>query len=377
MAHMAQKRDYYDVLGVDRSSDAATIKKAYRKLAMQYHPDRNKDAGAEDMFKEISEAYAVLSDEDKKSRYDQYGHSGIDGQFSQEDIFRNADFSDIFGGGGLGDIFGQMFGFGGGSRRASRGRSLEVEVAITLKQAFEGAKVPVRYNREADCNTCEGSGAEPGTPVSTCGTCGGSGQVAQQVRTPFGVMQQVGACRACQGQGKTIETHCRACGGSARMRDRREIEVDLPAGIDDGQGLRVQGGGDAGAHGLPPGDLIVRVHVRPHERFHREGDDLLTEVPITFPQASLGAKVELETMDGKVDLTIPAGVESGKTLRMRGKGMPSTRHQGRGDLHVRLRVVTPKKISEKAREHLEALAAEWGDEIQEADKKGFFGRMFS
>lgn len=367
------KRDYYEVLGVDRDADAAAIKKAYRKLAIKYHPDRNQEPGAEDAFKEVSEAYAVLSDPEKRQRYDQFGHAGIDQQYSTEDIFRGADFGDIFRGmGGFGSIF-DMF-FGGGTREhgPSRGRDMQITHTVTLEEAFRGTEAELTYRRLEECSHCKGEGAEPDTPVNTCATCGGRGQVEQHARTPFGVIRQVGACPACGGRGKTVETPCRTCGGSGHDRRKRTITVKVPAGIDDGQSLRVPGGGEVGGRGGPYGDLYVQFHVQPHERFHRDGADLLTELPVSIPQAVLGTKVDLETLDGAVTLDVPAGSETGKTLRLRGKGMPYLRGSGRGDLHVRIRVVTPAKISDTARALFQQLAEELDTQVEARPKKGFF-----
>lgn len=373
------KRDYYEVLGVEKDADAATLKKAYRKLAIKHHPDRNPDdAQAEERFKEISEAYAVLSDSEKRSRYDQFGHAGIDQQYSTEDIFRNVNFDDIlrgfgFGGGGGGSIFDMFFG-GGGHRGGgpARGRDLQIEQAITLEEAFEGASKELSYRRLESCDACKGDGAEPGSDVTTCTTCNGQGQVAHQQRTPFGVIQQVGQCPQCQGRGKQVSQHCRTCGGSGHRRSQHTVEVEIPAGIDDGQVLRVRGGGEVGEQNGPHGDLHVVVRVEPHQRFHRDGADLLTEVPISFPQAALGTRIDLETFDGDLTVDVPAGSESGTRLRLKGKGMPFLRGQGRGDIHVRLRVVVPKKLSDDAKTHLEALAKELDGQVPEGDNRGGF-----
>lgn len=371
---MAGKRDYYEVLGVDKDADAATIKKAYRKLAIKNHPDRNPDdPEAEDRFKEVSEAYAVLSDEEKRRRYDQFGHAGIDQQYSAEDIFRGADFGDIFGGmGGLGDIFEMFFGGRRQGHGPARGRDLQVTQMISLEQAFEGTEVDLEYRRLEECGTCDGSGAEPGTDVTTCSSCGGQGQVERQQRTPFGIIRQVGVCPTCNGRGKQVERPCRTCSGTGHDRSNRSITVQVPAGIDDGQSLRIQGGGEVGGHGGPHGDLYVEFRVKPRERFHRDGADLLTELPISIPQAVLGTTVELETLDGKVDVNVPAGSEHGTRLRLKGKGMPYLRGSGRGDLHVRVRVAIPKKLSERGQEIMEELAEELDGQVPDGPKRGGF-----
>ncbi len=372
------KRDYYEVLGVDKGADAAAIKKAYRKLAIKYHPDRNQEAGAEDQFKEVSEAYAVLSDDEKRRRYDQFGHAGIDQQYSAEDIFRGADFQDIFRGmGGFADIFGDLFGFGGGRGHGpQRGRDLQMRATITLKEAFAGVDRELRYPRMEHCGTCDGKGAEPGSAVETCAACNGHGQVRTQQRTPFGVMSQIVACPECRGRGQRIKTPCKACNGSGHERRERTVDVRFPAGIDHGQVLRVAGGGEVGEHGGPPGDLLVEVAIKEHDVFHRDGADLLTELPISFPQAVLGTTVDMNTLDGQVALKVPAGTETGKRLRIKGHGMPYLRGAGRGDLHVRIKVVVPDKVSDKVRELLEDMAEELQVEVK-PKRKGFLDSILN
>ena len=370
---MAGKRDYYEVLGIERGASPDEIKKAYRKLAIKLHPDRNKEADAEDRFKEVSEAYAVLSDQEKRQRYDQFGHAGIDQQYSSEDIFRGADFGDIFRGAGFGGGFGSIFDmFFGGGHGPQRGRDLQVTHDISLEEAFAGTEADITYRRLEDCDACKGTGAEPGSKVETCPTCGGQGQVQHQQRTPFGVISQVGACPACRGQGKKIETPCRKCGGGGHDRVRAQVTVKVPAGIDDGQTLRVPGKGEVGGRGAPHGDLYVEVRVRPHKQFHREGADLLTEIPVSIPQAVLGTEVDLETLDGTVTVTVPARSETGKVLRLRGRGMPFLRGTGRGDLHVRIRIVIPDKLSDKAKGLFAELAEELDGQVPKGAKKGLF-----
>jgi molecular chaperone DnaJ len=372
------KRDYYEVLGVARDADQDAIKKAYRKLAITLHPDRNKAPDAEEKFKEVSEAFAVLADADKKARYDQFGHAGIDTQYSSEDLYRTINFNDLFGGMGLGDIFGQMFGGGGNRGGPSRGRDLQVAHSITLEEAFEGTEADITYWRLEGCEPCKGSGAEPGTKVDTCSTCRGTGQVARLMRTAFGTLQQVGACPDCRGEGRRVATPCKVCKGSGHDRHKRTVAVHVPAGIDSGQSLRVTGQGEVGQRGGPYGDLYVEIRVSEHPRFHREGADLVAEQPITIPQAVLGTSVEIETLDGTVVLDIPAGTETGKVLRLRGQGMPYLRGSGRGDLHVRVRVVTPTKLSDRARKLFEELADELGVDLPKSKRpaKGFMDRLF-
>lgn len=375
----AGKRDYYEVLGVARDAPADAVKKAYRKLAIQLHPDRNKAADAEEKFKELSEAYAVLSDTEKRARYDQLGHAGIDTQYSADDLYRNIDFEEMFRGMGLDSIFGNMFGFGGqGTRRGgpARGRDLQVEHSISLSEAFTGTEAAIEYHRLESCAHCKGAGAEPGTKVDTCPTCGGAGQVQRVVRTAFGTLQQVSACPDCRGEGRRIQTPCRTCRGSGHERHRRSVTVTIPAGIESGQSMRVSGQGEIGGRGGSYGDLYVEVHVKSDPRFERDGADLLTELPLTIPEAVVGTEAEIETLDGTVTVTVPAGSETNRVLRLRGKGMPYLRGSGHGDLHVRLRVLVPGKVSDKARKLLEELEGELegaGRKLGKGKRKGLFG----
>lgn len=368
------KRDYYEVLGVAKGSSPDEVKKAYRKLAIQLHPDRNKAADAEEKFKELSEAYAVLSDPEKRARYDQLGHAGIDSQYSSDDLFRGVDFEDLFRGMGFESIFGSMFGFGGRGDGGGRGRDLQVEHGITLQQAFTGTEATIDYARLETCTHCKGAGAEPGTKVDTCSTCGGSGQLQRLVRTAFGTLSQVSACHDCRGEGRRIQTPCRQCQGSGHERRRRSVTVSIPAGIESGQSLRVAGQGEVGGRAGAYGDLYVAVHVRNDPRFERDGADLLAELPLSIPEAVLGTEAEVETLDGTVTVTVPPGSETNRVLRLRGKGMPFLRGTGRGDLHVRLRVVIPDKVNDKARKLLEELAQELGTErkLGKGKKRGLF-----
>jgi molecular chaperone DnaJ len=365
------KRDYYEVLGVPRDAAPEAIKKAYRKLAIQLHPDRNKAPDAEERFKELSEAYAVLSDEQKRARYDQYGHAGIDSQYSADDLFRNIDFEDLFRGMGFEGIFGSMF--GGRRGGPARGRDLQVEHTITLAQAFTGTEATIDYHRLETCGACRGNGAEPGTAVDTCSTCGGAGQVQRLVRTAFGTLSQVSACPDCRGEGRRIQSPCRVCRGTGHDRKQRQVTVTIPAGIESGQSLRVAGQGEVGGRGGPYGDLYVEIRVKEDPRFQREGGDLLVELPLSIPEAVLGTEAEVETLEGPVTVTVPAGSETNRILRLRGKGMPYLRGTGRGDLHVRLRVVIPHKVSEKARRLLEELGEELGARKLGKRKRGLFG----
>lgn len=372
---MAGKRDYYEVLGVSRDAPSDEVKKAYRKLAIKLHPDRNSEPDAEERFKEVTEAYAVLTDEEKRRRYDQFGHAGIDQQYSAEDIFRGVDFGDIFGGGGggFGSIFDMFFGGGQRGHGPSRGRDLQVAHEITLEEAFSGVEAELNYMRLDECSHCTGSGAEPGSQVDQCPTCRGQGQVRQVQRTPFGTIQQVGACPACQGTGRIVRSPCSVCRGSGHERKQRTVTIQVPAGIEDGQSLRVTSGGEVGGKGGPRGDLYVQVRVKPHPVFQREGPDLLLDQPISIPQAVLGTRLEVPTLDGAVEIQVPNGAETGKVLRLRGKGMPFLRGSGRGDLHVRLRIVVPEKVSDRVRSLLEQMADELDVKVER--KKGFFDRL--
>jgi molecular chaperone DnaJ len=377
---MAAKRDYYEVLGVDKGATPDQIKQAYRKLALQHHPDRNKDPGATERFKEISEAYAVLSDEKKKAQYDQYGHAGFDQMYSQEDIFRSADFSDmedVFRSFGFGadpfGIFGSAFGqgFGGmrhGGRRREYGADLATEVEITLEEAAKGVKKEFGYHRSRACKKCGGSGSEPGTQRKTCSACDGRGQV--QTTRRMGPMQfySVNTCARCHGEGKVVEKPCRACGGAGKVSEYEHINVNVPAGMQNGMRLRLEALGEYGRDS--PGDLFVTVHIRKHERFERQGDDLWTEVPMTFAKATLGGEIEVPTLFGKDKLHIPAGTASHTVFRLRGEGMPRMgRGSGKGDLMVRAIIEVPKKLSKKQKELLEEFD-------KEGEKKGSWLGVF-
>ncbi len=355
------KRDYYEILGVNKESDKKEIKGAYRKLALKYHPDKNPSKDAAEKFKEISEAYAVLSDDEKRQMYDQYGHAGIDQQFSKEDIFRGANFSDIFRGMGFDfeDIFSQFFGGGGFSRRDRRyrGADLRYDIEIPLEDAFHGVKKEIEFPRTQTCDTCNGSGAKPGTQPKTCSVCQGTGQMKQSRRTAFGVITQVGTCSKCYGQGRFIEHKCPRCGGSGLIQIRKTIEVSIPAGIDNGSQLRLQGEGESGPGGT--GDLYIVTHITPHSRFHRRDSDLYMIKDITFPEAALGTNIDIETLSGEIDtLKIPEGTQYGDIFKLKKKGMPSIRGHGYGDLFVEIHVKTPQKLSRYAKKLLEELRKE-------------------
>ncbi len=355
------KKDYYEVLGVSKDADKREIKKAYRKLALKYHPDKNPSKEAEEKFKEISEAYAVLSDEEKRQMYDQYGHAGIDQQYSSEDIFRNADFGDIFRGMGFDfqDIFNQFFGGRGFSRgrRQRRGADLRYDTEITLEEAYNGLDKEVRIPRTESCDVCGGSGAKPGTKPETCPQCEGHGQVRQSRRTAFGIFTQVTPCPRCRGQGTIIKEKCRKCNGTGQIQVTRDISIHIPPGVMDGSQLRLAEEGESGPGGT--GDLYVVIHVKPHPVFKRRGDDLYTTQTITFSEAALGTKKDIETINGEsVTLKIPDGTQHGTILRLKNKGMPQIQSSRYGDLYVEIHVETPTKLSRKAKKLLKELEKE-------------------
>ncbi len=357
------KKDYYEILGIDKKASKSDIKKAYRKLALKYHPDKNPDKESEEKFKEISEAYAVLNDDEKRQLYDMYGHSGIDQQFTQEDIFRGADFGDIFSGMGfdfnINDIFERFFGrgMGGFNQRGytnSRGADLRYDIEINLEQAFQGIETTIRVPRTETCDDCNGSGAKPGTDKKTCLQCNGSGQMRQTSRTAFGMFTQVTTCNRCQGQGKIIETPCSECRGRGLVQKTRDIELKIPSGVDDGSQLRLAGEGEASTGGI--GDLYIVIHVKKHPRFKRRNNDLFVTEYINFIDATLGIRIAVETLSGKEEtLKIPEGTQNGEIFKIKNAGMPSIRRRNTGDLYVEIRIKTPKNLSRKAKRLLEEL----------------------
>ncbi|GJM06574.1 MAG: chaperone protein DnaJ [marine bacterium B5-7] len=335
------KRDYYEILGVDKNADEATLKKAFRKLAMKYHPDRNPDDNtAEDKFKEVKEAYDMLSDPQKRQAYDQYGHAAADqmgGFGGGGGGFGGGGFSDVFG-----DIFNDMFGGrGGGGQQAQRGADLRYDMEVTLEQAVFGTEEKIRIPVTANCDTCSGSGAKPGTKPETCSDCKGHGQVHMQ-QGIFTVQQ---ACPSCRGTGQRIKNPCTSCRGQGRVRKQKTLSVKIPAGVDDGDRVRLSGEGEAGGMGGPSGDLYVQIYVKKHAVFKREGNDLYCEVPITFTCASLGGEIVVPTLSGEVKLKIPTETQSGKLFRLRNKGVKSVRSGSVGDLLCRVMVETPIKLS--------------------------------
>jgi molecular chaperone DnaJ len=362
------KRDYYEVLGVDKNASKQEIKKAYRKLARQYHPDVNKEADAADKFKEFTEAYEVLTDDQKKAQYDQFGHTDPNQGFGGG----GADF------GGFGDIF-DMF-FGGGSRRRDpnaprQGADLQLTMTMEFKEAVFGKETDIEIPKEEECTTCEGSGAKPGTTPETCSYCNGSGQMSTEQNTPFGRIVNRRVCNHCEGTGKMIKQKCSTCSGTGKVKKRKKVHVKIPAGVDDGQQLRVTGQGEPGINGGPPGDLFVVFRIKRHEFFERDGDDIYCDMPITFVQAALGDEVEVPTLHGKVKLKIPAGTQSGTKFRLRGKGVPNVRGYGQGDQHINIRVVTPTKLSAKQKQVLKEFADESGDSPFDEDEESFFSKM--
>ena len=377
-----QKRDYYEVLGVSRSASEDEIKKAYRKLAKKYHPDLNPgNAEAEQKFKEVNEAYEVLSDSNKKARYDQFGFAGVDPNYGAGagggggfGGFTDFDFGD------LRDIFGSFFGggFGGGARSSrngpQRGESIRAGVTVSFEEAAFGCEKEVTVDRVDQCPTCKGSGCEPGTTPEVCTQCGGSGQVQQRRQTPMGVFATTTTCPKCGGRGKIIHSPCKDCNGTGQQRKRKTIQVNIPAGIDNGQTISLRGQGNAGRNGGPAGDLLITVTVRPHQLFRREGNDVLCEAPITFTQAVLGGEMEIPTIDGKVKYDIPEGTQTGTTFRLRGKGIPNLNGRGRGDQYVTVYIETPRNLNREQKEALKKFSQSLGEHNYEA-RKNFFSKF--
>ena len=343
------KRDFYEILGVAKNASDDEIKKAYRKLAMKYHPDRNPDSkGAEEKFKEAKEAYEMLSDAQKREAYDRFGHAGVDPNMGGSG-------AGGFGAGGFSDAFGDIFGdiFGGGARQRGgpqvyRGADLRYNLEITLEQAANGFDTTIRVPSYSECDTCHGSGAKPGTSPTTCGTCGGHGQVRMQ--QGFFSIQQT--CPKCHGTGKVIPDPCTSCSGSGRVKRNKTLEVKIPAGIDDGMRIRSTGNGEPGMNGGPPGDLYVEIHIKQHAVFQRDGDDLHCEMPISFARAALGGEIEVPTLSGKVSFPVPEGTQTGKTFRLRGKGIKGVRSGFPGDLFCHVLVETPIKLTDKQKDLL-------------------------
>ncbi len=364
------KRDYYEVLGVAKTASKDEIKKAYRKLSKKYHPDINKDAGADEQFKEVKEAYEVLSDDQKRAHYDQFGHTDPNQGFGGG--------AGDFGGFGFEDIFSSFFG-GGGRRRdpnaPRQGADLQYTMTLSFEEAAFGKETEIEIPREETCETCSGSGAKPGTKPVTCKHCGGTGQLNVEQNTPFGKIVNRRACQHCNGTGKEIKHKCGTCSGTGKVKKRRKIKVKIPAGIDDGQQLRVSGQGEPGVNGGPAGDLYVVFHVRTHEFFERDGEDVYCEMPITFAQAALGDEVEVPTLHGKVKLKVPAGTQTGTKFRLKGKGIANVRGYGTGDQHVIVRLITPTKLTDKQKQLLQEFAEETGKAPQGEEEESFFSKV--
>ena len=378
---MAQeKRDYYEVLGVSKGASEDEIKKAYKKLARKYHPDMNPgDKEAEEKFKEVNEANEVLSDPEKKARYDQFGFAGVDPSYGAGGPGGPGGAGGFGGGfdfGDLGDIFGSFFGggFGGGQTRRNgpqRGESIRASVSVTFTEAAFGCEKEVTIQRSEQCTTCKGNGCAPGTTPEICPDCHGSGVVQVQQRTPMGVFASSRPCQRCRGTGRIIHQPCTDCGGQGRVRKRKTIKVNIPAGIDHGQTISLRGQGNAGKNGGSAGDLLITVMVQPDETFRREGVDVFCDAPITFAQAVLGATLEIPTIDGKVKYDLPEGTQSGTTFRLKGKGIPELNGRGRGDQYVTVYIETPRNLNREQKEALKKFAESVGDNNYEERKKFF------
>ena len=358
------QRDYYEVLGVEKNADEVKVKKAYKRLAMKFHPDRNADdkASAEKKFKEVRKAYDVISDPQKRQAYDQFGHAGVE---------QSAGGNPFGGGGGFGDIFGDIFG-GGQSKPDNRGSDLRYDLEIDLKQAVKGDTVKIRVTKNDGCDTCDGTGAKPGTSVKTCGTCHGSGQV--QMQQGFFAVQR--PCHQCNGTGEQIESPCGTCRGQGVVRKQKTLSVKIPPGVDTGNRIRLNGEGEAGLRGGQTGDLYVQIHVKEHNIFQRDGNDLYCEVPIDFATATLGGSIEVPTLQSKLKINIPAGTQTEKLFRLRGKGVPAIRHGGTGDLLCQVKIETPVNLTGKQKELLKAFSSSC-DEKQYPESSSFFGKMKS
>ncbi|KWZ84052.1 molecular chaperone DnaJ [Heyndrickxia faecalis] len=369
------KRDYYEVLGVAKDASKDEIKKAYRKLSKKYHPDINKAPDAAEKFKEIQEAYEVLSDDQKRAQYDQFGHAGPNQGFGGGNGFGGFSSSD-FDSFGFEDIFSTFF--GGGRRNdpnaPRQGADLQYTMTLEFEEAVFGKETDIRIPREETCDTCHGTGAKPGTHPKECPHCHGTGQLNTEQSTPFGRIVNRRVCHYCGGTGKIITDKCKTCGGTGKVKKRRKIHVKIPAGIDDGQQLRVAGQGEPGINGGPAGDLYIIFHVRPHELFERDGDDIYCEIPIAFTQAALGDEIEVPTLHGKVKLKIPAGTQSGTKFRLRGKGVPNVHGHGTGDQHVITRIVTPTKLTDRQKQLLREFA-EVSGEVPDEQSSNFFDKM--
>lgn len=366
-------RDYYEILGVPKGASDSEIKSAFRRLARQYHPDVSKEEDSEEKFKEINEAYAVLSDKEKRAAYDRFGHAGVQGMGGVPD-WTTMDFSDI-----LGDLFGFGFGgFGRSSRRSPnaprRGADLQYRINLTFEEAIFGADKEIEITRDEICETCSGSGAKPGTSPSRCSTCGGSGEVRRSQQTIFGSMVQVTTCPSCNGKGEAIDNPCSTCNGRGQVRRSRKKVVTIPAGVDTGTQIRLAGEGQPGVNGGPPGNLYLVIQVQSHKYFRRRDNDILLDLNVNVAQATLGDEVEVPTVDGNSTLRIPAGTQPGKVIRMRGKGVPHLRSNSRGDQLVIVNISIPTSVNNEQRELFEKLGSSLGTEVV-PQERGFFDRL--
>ena len=367
--------EYYDRLGVSKDASQDEIKRAYRKMSKKYHPDINKEPGAEEKYKEVQEAYETLSDDQKRAAYDQYGPDGANAGFGGQGGFGGFDGGAGFG--GFEDIFSSFFG-GGASRNPNaprQGDDLQYRVNLSFEEAVFGAEKEVHYNREATCKTCSGSGAKPGTSPVTCGRCHGQGVINVDTQTPLGVMRRQVTCDVCHGTGQEIKDPCQTCHGPGHEKQSHKVSVKIPAGVETGQQIRLAGQGEAGFNGGPYGDLFVIINVNPSDKFTRDGSTIYYTLNISFVQAALGDTVEVPTVHGNVEMTIPAGTQTGKTFRLKGKGAPRLRGGSQGDQHVTVKIVTPTKLNDAQKEALLAFAKASGDEKIAPQKKGFFNKV--
>ena len=366
--------EYYDRLGLSKDASQDEIKRAYRKLSKKYHPDINKEPGAEEKYKEILEAYETLSDAQKRAAYDQYGPDGANG-FGGQGSFGGFDGGAGFG--GFEDIFSSFFG-GGATRNPNaprQGDDLQYRVNLSFEEAVFGAEKEIHYNREVTCKTCSGSGAKPGTSPVTCGRCHGHGVINVDTQTPLGMMRRQVTCDVCHGTGQEIKDPCQTCHGTGREKQSHTVSVKIPAGVETGQQIRLAGQGEAGFNGGPYGDLFVIINVNPSDKFTRDGSTIYYTLNISFVQAALGDTVEVPTVHGNVEMTIPAGTQTGKTFRLKGKGAPRLRGGSQGDQHVTVKIVTPTKLNDAQKEALLAFAKASGDEKIAPQKKGFFNKV--
>lgn len=367
--------EYYDRLGVSKDASQDEIKRAYRKMSKKYHPDINKEPGAEEKYKEVQEAYETLSDDQKRAAYDQYGPDGANAGFGGQGGFGGFDGGAGFG--GFEDIFSSFFG-GGAARNPNaprQGDDLQYRVNLSFDEAVFGAEKEVHYNREATCKTCSGSGAKPGTSPVTCGRCHGQGVINVDTQTPLGVMRRQVTCDVCHGTGQEIKDPCQTCHGTGHEKQSHKVSVKIPAGVETGQQIRLAGQGEAGFNGGPYGDLFVIINVNPSDKFTRDGSTIYYTLNISFVQAALGDTVEVPTVHGNVEMTIPAGTQTGKTFRLKGKGAPRLRGGSQGDQHVTVKIVTPTKLNDAQKEALLAFAKASGDEKIAPQKKGFFNKV--